>query len=250
MCNLNYYNYNFFNKDFLVKEVSFYETRLLLKKINSTDIEKVFDNLLSVSVKNKNLNILEKIILLFYLRGFIFGNEVTFKKDNNDITLNLLDVVDNFINEKNILTLKINNLNYDFTYVDNFKCLENKLLFIENSLLSVNGINIQNVEDKLKYLPAINIKEIYDKIFNYFYSFNYELKILDYDININNILNFLRSIYTCDLMDLYEIEYKLRRLLNFNSEDLKNNSLPECRILLNLYVKDSTESEVEQQNIQ
>ena len=51
-------------------------------------------------------------------------------------------------------------------------------------------------------------------------------------------------------MDLYEIEYKLRRLLNFNSEDLKDNSLPECRILLNLYVKDSKESEVEQQNIQ
>ena len=250
MYNLNYYNYNFFNKDFLVKEVSFYETKLLLKKINTADIEQVFDNLLSVCVKNKNLNVLEKIILLFYIRGFIFGNEVTFKKDSSDIAVNLLDVVDNFLNEKTILNIKINNLNYDFSYVNNFKSFENKLLFIENSLLSVNGINVQNVEDKLKYLPAINIQEIYDKIFNYFYSFNYELKILDYEININNILNFLRSIYTCDLMDLYEIEYKLRRLLNFNSEDLKNNSLPECRILLNLYIKDSKESEVEQQNIQ
>ena len=250
MYNLNYYNYNFFNKDFLVKEVSFYETKLLLKKINTADIEQVFDNLLSVCVKNKNLNVLEKIILLFYIRGFIFGNEVTFKKDSSDIAVNLLDVVDNFLNEKTILNIKINNLNYDFSYVNNFKSFENKLLFIENSLLSVNGINIQNVEDKLKYLPAININEIYDKIFNYFYSFNYELEILDYDIKINNILDFLKSIYTCELMDLYEIEYKLRRLLNFNSEDLKNNSLPECRILLNLYVKDSKESEVEQQNIQ
>ena len=250
MYNLNYYNYNFFNKDFLVKEVSFYETKLLLKKINTADIEQVFDNLLSVCVKNKNLNVLEKIILLFYIRGFIFGNEVTFKKDSSDIAVNLLDVVDNFLNEKTILNIKINNLNYDFSYVNNFKSFENKLLFIENSLLCVNGINIQNVEDKLKYLPAININEIYDKIFNYFYSFNYELEILDYDIKINNILDFLKSIYTCELMDLYEIEYKLRRLLNFNSEDLKNNSLPECRILLNLYVKDSKESEVEQQNIQ
>ena len=250
MYNLNYYNYNFFNKDFLVKEVSFYETKLLLKKINTADIEQVFDNLLSVCVKNKNLNVLEKIILLFYIRGFIFGNEVTFKKDSSDIAVNLLDVVDNFLNEKTILNIKINNLNYDFSYVNNFKSFENKLLFIENSLLSVNGINIQNVEDKLKYLPAININEIYDKIFNYFYSFNYELEILDYDIKINNILDFLKSIYTCELMDLYEIEYKLRRLLNFNSEDLKDNSLPECRILLNLYVKDSKESEVEQQNIQ
>ena len=250
MYNLNYYNYNFFNKDFLVKEVSFYETKLLLKKINTADIEQVFDNLLSVCVKNKNLNVLEKIILLFYIRGFIFGNEVTFKKDSSDIAVNLLDVVDNFLNEKTILNIKINNLNYDFSYVNNFKSFENKLLFIENSLLSVNGINVQNVEDKLKYLPAININEIYDKIFNYFYSFNYELEILDYDIKINNILDFLKSIYTCELMDLYEIEYKLRRLLNFNSEDLKDNSLPECRILLNLYVKDSKESEVEQQNIQ
>ena len=250
MYNLNYYNYNFFNKDFLVKEVSFYETKLLLKKINNADIEQVFDNLLSVCVKNKNLNVLEKIILLFYIRGFIFGNEVTFKKDSSDIAVNLLDVVDNFLNEKTILNIKINNLNYDFSYVNNFKSFENKLLFIENSLLSVNGINVQNVEDKLKYLPAININEIYDKIFNYFYSFNYELEILDYDIKINNILDFLKSIYTCELMDLYEIEYKLRRLLNFNSEDLKDNSLPECRILLNLYVKDSKESEVEQQNIQ
>ena len=250
MYNLNYYNYNFFNKDFLVKEVSFYETKLLLKTINTADIEQVFDNLLSVCVKNKNLNVLEKIILLFYIRGFIFGNEVTFKKDSSDIAVNLLDVVDNFLNEKTILNIKINNLNYDFSYVNNFKSFENKLLFIENSLLCVNGINIQNVEDKLKYLPAININEIYDKIFNYFYSFNYELEILDYDIKINNILDFLKSIYTCELMDLYEIEYKLRRLLNFNSEDLKNNSLPECRILLNLYVKDSKESEVEQQNIQ
>ena len=250
MYNLNYYNYNFFNKDFLVKEVSFYETKLLLKKINNADIEQVFDNLLSVCVKNKNLNVLEKIILLFYIRGFIFGNEVTFKKDSSDIAVNLLDVVDNFLNEKTILNIKINNLNYDFSYVNNFKSFENKLLFIENSLLSVNGINVQNVEDKLKYLPAININEIYDKIFNYFYSFNYELEILNYDIKINNILDFLKSIYTCELMDLYEIEYKLRRLLNFNSEDLKDNSLPECRILLNLYVKDSKESEVEQQNIQ
>jgi hypothetical protein len=247
MSNLDYYKYNFFNKDFLVKEVSFYETRLLLKKINSPDLEEVFDNLLSICVKNENLNVLEKIILLFYIRGFIFGNEVTFNKDGKEITVDLIDIVNEFTKEQSTLTIKIGGLNYNFSYVKNFNSFNDKLSLIESSLLSVNGIDIQNVEDKLKYLPAININEIYTQIFQHFYSFNYELKILDYDLNIDNILNFLKTIYTCELMDLYEIEYKLRRLLNFSSEDLKNNSLPECRILMNLYIKESKESEVEQQ---
>jgi len=247
MCNLDYYKYSFFNKDFLVKEVSFYETRLLLKKINSPDLEQVFDNLLSICVKNKNLNVLEKIILLFYVRGFIFGNEITFMKDGKEVTVDLNDIVGEFTKEQSTLTIKIGGLNYDFSYVNNFDNFDDKLSLIESSLVSVNGLNIQNIEDKLGYLPAVNINDIYTQIFEHFYSFNYELKILDYDLNINNILIFMKTIFTCELMDLYEIEYKLRRLLNFTTEDLKNNSLPECRILMNLYVKENKESEVEQQ---
>lgn len=247
---LEYIKYNFFDKDFFIREISFFETRLFLKKIQTPDFEEVFDDLLSTCVENKNLNFVEKIILLFYIRGFIFGNEVIFKKDGKDVTINIFDVMDNFLDKKGPLTIKINDIEYEFDYCNNYNNFKNKISFIENSLKKVNGLCVKDVDDKLNFLPACNINSIHEKIYKHFYSFKYELKILDYEIDIYNIFNFLKNIYTCDLMDMYNIEYKLRRLLNFNTLDLKNNSLPECRILLNLYVKEQSESEVEQQKMQ
>lgn len=247
---LEYIKYNFSGKDFFIREVSFFETRLFLKKIQSPNISEVFNDLLSSCVKNENLNIREKIVLLLYIRGFIFGNEVTFNEDGKNITINVFDIIDTFLDKKTSLILKINDIDYEFDYCDDFSCFEDKISLIENSLKKVNRIDVKNIDDKLSFLPACNINNIYEKIYNHFYSFKYDLKIIDYEIDIYNISHFLKNIYTCDLMDMYNIEYKLRRLLNFNIIDLKNNSLPECRILLNLYVKEQNENEVEQQNIQ
>ena len=39
------------------------------------------------------------------------------------------------------------------------------------------------------------------------------------------------------------MEYTLRKYLNFNTEDLKTLSLPECKILLNCYISDQKKQE-------
>lgn len=54
---------------------------------------------------------------------------------------------------------------------------------------------------------------------------------------------FFENIFKSDLMSLYEMEFKLRSVLNFNTYDLENISLPECKMFMNFYIKDQNDSE-------
>jgi hypothetical protein len=181
--------------------------------------------------------------LLLHVRGLIFGNDIQFSKDDKKITISLNDIIDFYNNLYSKYEYNHDGVKYTFDYVRNFKYPSNKISFIIDSLRQVDDEDIKNIDD-IKHLPAFNFNNIFDNIIEYLYiGTEYNISILGININIMNCIVFLKSIFSCDLMELYELEYTLRKYLNFNNLDLTSTALPECRILLNLYIKDMKQQE-------
>ena len=240
----NTINVDILNQKIPIKEPSFFVFKSFIKNLINTDEPKeAFDNLLQ-SVYPGKLNYYQKIILLLNLRGLIFGNNIEFEyKDKRamiDVNM-LIDCYDNLY-EKVIYEFKGNT--YTFDYIDSFYFQENKINFVADSLIKINDKEINgDFNDKVNLLPAFNFIEIFDIIMSQLYSKEFYISLVDTKIDLINIIYFLKTIFKTDANDLYEMEYTLRKYLNFNTEDLKTLSLPECKILLNCYISDQKKQE-------
>ena len=235
MADFRYIDIQFLDKTHTIKELSFVEFKNFLKRIyGSTDIISTFNELITHCYKGDNkLNYVEKILTLLNIRGLIFGNEVSFLQNEKDITINIQEIINSF----NIKSKEIKH------QIGDNHIPENKLEFISNSLIKINDIDVTDISDKNELIPACNFNELYDLIYNNFYNGNFYVEKIDYDINFSSIYTFLESIFKSDLMGLYEMEYKLREVLNFNTYDLESMSLPECKMFMNFYVKDQNDRE-------
>ena len=245
MADFKYIDIQFLDKTHTIKELSFVEFKNFLKRIySSTDIIITFNELIAHCYKGDNkLNYVEKILVLLNIRGLIFGNEVTFVQNEKNIVINIQEIIDSFNIKSKEIKHQIGDNIYTFNYIFDNHIPENKLEFISNSLIKINDIDVTNISDKNELIPACNFNELYDLIYNNFYNGNFYIKKLDYDINFSSIYTFLESIFKSDLMGLYEMEYKLREVLNFNTYDLENMSLPECKMFMNFYVRDQNDKE-------
>ena len=231
MADFNYIDIQFLDKTHTIKELSFVEFKNFLKRMyGSADIINTFNELITYCYKGSNkLNYVEKILILLNIRGLIFGNEVSFAQNERDININIQEIIDSF----NIKSKEIEYQIGDNVYVFNY-------IFL---LIGINDIDVTNISDKTELIPACNFNELYDLIYEKFYNGNFYIKKLDYDINFSSIYTFLESIFKSDLMGLYEMEYKLREVLNFNTYDLENMSLPECKMFMNFYIRDQNDKE-------
>ena len=63
------------NKKFTIQEPSFNDYKNLVKQLQSTDEDQVFENFLNNHIKNQSTNLLEKFLLLLNLRGLVLGNK-------------------------------------------------------------------------------------------------------------------------------------------------------------------------------
>ena len=136
---------------------------------------------------------------------------------------------------------------YTFDYPKKINLNENKINFIAESLVKINGESvIGDISDRINVLPAINFIDVFDRITSSLYEKEFDFKINNTKITLLNILYFIQSIFNVDMVKMYDMEYTLRKYLNFNTEDFKTLSLPECKILLNCYVSDQKKQEQQQ----
>lgn len=255
-------NYEYF------KEINFLDTKNISKFIQNNDLKGLsafLQDLVHKNAYNKNIiyNILDYLLILCQLRGYSYGNNVTFsiKNDNgspfsfkhnvqrlladeeliqkrffktiydNKIELNLnLPKNLEFLNETDVISRNIESMIID----------SQKILFSEleknqqESILNALAASVSN-----KILDYI--KENIDFLSNYSFfepigvkSFE-NIKLNPYN---NSFIEYLKIIFSYDLMGLYEIEYLLIRKLKFSLTDLKNLSLNEAELHLNLYKKE------------
>ena len=236
-------------KNIEIQEISFLHLKAFIKDISyNNNITESFESLISSTYHGNDLNYLEKIIVLLHLRTLTYGDELEFtvnKKDN--ATVNINDIIDIFNVGYSKLNYEHNNVIYTFDYPKKINLNENKINFIAESLVEVNGETvIGDISDRIEILPAINFIDVFDRIISSLYEKEFDFKINNTKITLLNILYFIQSIFNVDMVKMYDMEYTLRKYLNFNTEDFKTLSLPECKILLNCYVSDQKKQEQQQ----
>jgi hypothetical protein len=241
------------DKTFRLREISFLEYRSLVKNILNDDIfvvEKAFDDLLSATLLDKkDLTVQEKFLLLLKYRELIHGKQLEFIADEIKVNYSIDNIFDFFNRELPYYEYEIDGDIYKFG-------LPSKMIpdkdYVINIVDSLKMINYEPVIDKnLCNLPALPLLEIRKKISEYFEPFKFKIQYIDYDVSLNDVsfLYFLKSIFIFDLQGLYDLEYALRKNLNFSINDLSQLSYPECNLMLKLFNKDVAEREKEENKV-
>ena len=234
--------------NFEIIEPSFFDYKNLIKILYGSNMENlnyIFENLLCKLVVNynKNINIIEKIKILIYIRSLILGNEISLNKDEKNINYdinNILTSLDNIKTEYKIknLTFSISKNLHIKDY--NFEIFEN-LLYIETEKNTHDLSKLTHDQKNQIYnsIDNINITEIYKILKDGYY--NQSVEFLDKKINLFNgeFLHFLKNIFEEPIENIMDLEYTLYKYLNFNTTDLKNLSVPECRIFLNKLIQEN-----------
>lgn len=235
------------NKTFRLREISFLEYRNLVKNILGDDIyavEKALEDLISIALYDKqDLTVQEKFLLLLKYRELIHGKQIEFTTGNTKVNYSIDNIFDFFNRELPYYEYEVDGNVYKFGLPSKMIPERDYVIHIVDSL---KMINYQPVIDKnLSYLPALPLLEINKKISEYFEPLKFKIQYIDYDVSLNDIsfLYFLKSIFIFDLQGLYDMEYALRKNLNFNVTDLSQLSFPECNLMLKLFNKDVAERE-------
>jgi hypothetical protein len=255
-------NYEYF------KEINFFDSKNISKFIQNNDLKGLsafLQDLVNKNAYDKNIkyNILDYLLILCQLRGYSYGNTVTFsiKNDNgspfsfkhnvqrlliheemirhnfsktvydNKIQL-YLDLPSNleFLNETDIISKNIQDIVIDSQKINFFKLSKNHQESLLNELpASVSNKVLEYVKETTEFLSEFKFFE------------NVAIKSFD-NISLNpynnSFIEYLKIIFSYDLMGLYELEYILIRKLKFSLTDLKNLSLNEAELHLNLYKKE------------
>lgn len=250
------------------KEINFLESKIISKFIQNNDL-RGFSLFLQTLVnknkynKNLNFNILDYLLILCQLRGYSYGNMVTFNvKNDTGAPLTFKHNVQRLLGEESLLNKKFDKIIYSDKMEIKLNLPKNLNFFEENDIISQNidficidseKIVFENLsklqkETILNTLPA----NFSNKIFNYIQEINQFLSnfLFFEPVNSKNFSNislnpynnsfieYLKIIFSYDLMSLYELEYLLIRKLKFGLGDLKNISLNEAELHLNLYKKE------------
>ena len=228
------------------KEFSFYEYKNICKMLISNDAKDI-DHCLNVIINRVessfSLNIIDKFDCLINIRNSILGKELGLTLDDRQLTFNLSDQLLDKFEEA------------EFTFGDctfktpSFFIHSNIQLAVADYLNSYKDRDISNatLEEKLDVLNTLDLPII--KLVNEIEKIREEnnITILGDTVAVNiydvNILMFLKSIITSDLMDLYSFEYQLLRHLNLKGKDLQYFTYPELKIKINMFMKEKEEEQ-------
>lgn len=228
------------------KEFSFYEYKNICKMLISNDVEDI-DHCLNILIdrveKDFPLNIIDKFNCLINIRNSILGKELGLTIDDRQLNFNLSDQLLDKFQEA------------EFTFGDctfktpSFFTHSNVQLAVADYLSSYKDKDISSatLNEKLDVLNTLDLPII--KLVNEIQKIREEnnISILHDTISVNiydvNILLFLKSIITSDLMDLYSFEYQLLRHLNLKGKDLQYFTYPELKIKINMFMKEKEEEQ-------
>lgn len=232
--------------EYQIAEPSFYDYKNLVKTIFDDDVDvttNAFDNFLSKFV---NINVHEtpnitKFLLLIKLRTLILGNNVDFDVNDIRVTYSLNKVFDHFNVPLNTYSFNMNGNIFEFRTPSTLKPNNSIFDFIMGCLYKIDGIPITN--DDRPHVPALPISTISGEILEII-SMKFEIEFINQTLwSIDgSFLAFLRSIFLYNIEGLYDLEYVLRRNLNFSAQDFTTLSFAECNVLFKNYEKEVTEA--------
>lgn len=255
-------NYEYF------KEINFFDSKNISKFIQNNDLKGLsafLQDLANKNAYNKNIkyNILDYLLILCQLRGYSYGNTVTFSiKNDNGSPFSFKHNVQRLLASEELMQHKFSKTIYD-NKIQLYLNLPSNLEFlnetdvisrnidqmvIDSQKINFSELNKDQQESVLNELPASvsnkileYIKEITEFLSKFKFFENVAVKSFD-NISLNpynnSFIEYLKIIFSYDLMGLYELEYLLIRKLKFSLTDLKNLSLNEAELHLNLYKKE------------
>ena len=221
-------------------ELSFIEYKGVCKALLSDDINDIVDcmgTILKHVDTSYHLNVIEKFICLINIRNSILGTELMMEVDNKVINYDL-----NAIDTSNFLEIDVYNSDCRFITPSLFKH-DNITEKVADCLYSYRGNVVYDfpLSDKIQIIEGIDIQAV--KLLTDINEITEDstVSILEDYAEINvyelGILSFLRSILNQDLMSLYSFEYNVNQNLNLKGQDLEYYTLPELKIMMNLFFK-------------
>lgn len=241
------YKQQILDKTFDLREISFIEYRNLVKNILSDDVkvvENAFEQFLECVLYKKNtLTVQEKFLILLKYRELIHGKQIEFFANDAKINYSIDNIFEFFNKKLPLINHEQDGIIFSFGLPTKIVPDNDQILYVANCLRKINDEEIY-IKD-ISVLPALPVNQIYKKISELYDPLKFKIHYIDYDVSLLDIsfLYFLKSIFSYDLQGLYDIEYSLRRNLNFSINDLERLSFPECNVMLRLYNKDVAEKE-------
>lgn len=238
-------------KSLEIKELSFTDYKNICKALysqtNSQALMNVFNGVLNTSLVNPvQLNVYEKVLTLIKIRAMTLGTEIKLTYNGSPIMLNTNYLIEKLDTTYKPLEYKYENfklvldLPYNFIVDQNstFQCISECITEISTDNIVIPIHNLTEAEKGLimQQLPSMPIVNIFSHLINHFKVIsitiptmgNFELNLFD-----ETFLHFLKFIFDEGYETVLDLEYNLRKHLNFSSNDLSNVSYPETKIMLN-----------------
>jgi len=246
------YNVSVFNKNYEVREISFLEYRNFVKSNVDTDLQftdVLFEKLLKTVLvtPQPDINILTKFLILLKVRSTIIGQSIEFNLEDRQIAYPVDFIFEKFNNPYEKFVYELDGVFYTF---DLPSSLYPKTELFERVYDCLHGVGDLILTKDVKVevfdnLPGLPVSDIHNKLMEHFNNTKYTLERIDYTLTPldSSFLTFLKSVFNSDLKGLYDIEYSLRRNLNFSSLDFDKLSYPECNILLRTFAEEMSQAD-------
>jgi len=255
---------NLGNNTVNLKEISFNDYKNICKSFyNQTDaknLSKLFNKIIDTYVEGTpTLNVHEKIILLLNIRSLTLGTEVKINYDKKSVNLNTNYLISKLEYSQEPFEYKLDNTVLTFGLPNNFvvdqndfvNCICESLISItiDSKDINVKDFKLEQKMELLNSLPSIPLLEVYKAVFNNCKDFNLTIPSIDnFKLNLfdTSFLYFLKFIFDEKIETVLELEYNLRRHLNYNSNDLSSVTYPESKIMLNKFAKEMKDKNSQQ----
>lgn len=261
--------YNLISNEYYINIIKFIDNK------DDDGLALYFNNIIYNILEDKQLynklNILDKFLILLDIRINLLGDKLSFKlnKLNNDnkssIQVSCNSVKKNLIEKmsKKLLTDEFSDdilniifnipINFNTTNVDS---LYNNLIYsikCNDICIEFNNITDKEKSDIVNNLPANISNKIFDYI-SYITDITKEVNIMsgnsklgmdNIPLNLldNTLFMFLKSIFTDELMNMYELQYNMIHKLNITYDHFLKMTPLECKIFINFYNNDMKKQE-------
>jgi hypothetical protein len=253
-----------------IKEINNHEYLDILKFIeNNSESELVdFFNFLidkNTNVESKKISNIDKLCILLEMRSISIGNIIEFMIKNVHTKYSLSDI------NKNIQSLIINNTKKNFSGIDILFDIPNNFIINEsddiiiNCISKIEDISLKELHEAEKHklynsLPAsiyVDIKDFIEYNNSYFDSLQlFDLGSLtegsDFKLNPFNrsLIEFLKTIYSDNLMHFYELQFNLITKMNVSYEHFMSMTFNEARMYIAMQNAENKKQEEEQKKSQ
>ena len=234
-----------------------------VKSIMNNDnviISNFIDKIIEYTVINKNqikeLNCIDKFLILLDLRSISISNSITintgqlFNNTNVEIDklcvhiLESLPIITEQVFIDDLIKIRINiprDISYEFTNIANtIQSIE-----IDKDLIQMNQVTSKIRESILNFIPAklfnqiINFINITTKSLEHINIITADTKLninkVEFNIFNNTLFEFIKAIYNENLLNVYKMQYILMSKLNYDNDTYLNLTPNESQLHLNFY---------------